>query len=109
MEPQRVERIMNFYIIVSLVAVFGLLLWWLFLAISALRNESQGDKRIIDASREDFARILWHGRRDIAAGNNKGLALYSQGEYNETANANEEAIGLNPKDADAWNKKRRCS
>jgi len=42
---QGVERIMDFYIIVSLVVVFGLLVWWLFLAISALRNESQGDER----------------------------------------------------------------
>jgi hypothetical protein len=33
----------------------------------------------------------------------KGLSLYSQGEYNETVNAYEEAIGLNPEDAEAWN------
>jgi 4-amino-4-deoxy-L-arabinose transferase-like glycosyltransferase len=72
---QGVERIMDFYIIVSLVVVFGLLLWWLFLAISALRNESQGDERIINPIREDFAETLWHGRRDIAAGNKKGPAL----------------------------------
>ena len=58
MEPLRVEMIMDFCIIVSLVVVFGLLLWWLFLAISALRNESQGDGRIINASRDDFAKIL---------------------------------------------------
>ncbi|GEM_PF-2341518 len=62
---------MDFYIIVSLVVVFGLLVWWLFLAISALRNESQGDERIINPIREDFAETY------------------------------EEAIGLNPKDPDA--------
>ena len=36
------------------------------------------------------------------AWNNKDLALYSQGEYDEAVNAYEEAIRLNPKDADAW-------
>jgi hypothetical protein len=30
---------MDFYIVVSLVVVFGLIAWWSFLAISALRNE----------------------------------------------------------------------
>ena len=30
---------MDFYIVVSLVVVFGLIAWWSFLAISAIRNE----------------------------------------------------------------------
>ena len=34
--------------------------------------------------------------------NNKGLALYSQGKYDEAVKAYEEAIWLNPKEADAW-------
>ncbi len=49
---------MDIYIIVSLVTVFGLLFWWLFLAISSLRNESQGNERITNANRRDFAKIL---------------------------------------------------
>ena len=36
------------------------------------------------------------------AWDNKGLALYSHGEYDEAVKAYEEAIRLNPKDADAW-------
>ena len=31
---------MDFYIIISLATVFGLLAWWLYLVISALRDES---------------------------------------------------------------------
>jgi hypothetical protein len=32
--------VMDFYIIISLATVFGLLAWWLYLAISGLRDES---------------------------------------------------------------------
>jgi hypothetical protein len=33
----------NFYALISLAVVFGLLIWWLFLALSCLRKEG-GDK-----------------------------------------------------------------
>jgi len=32
--------VMDFYIIISLATVFGLLAWWLYLAIFGLRDES---------------------------------------------------------------------
>jgi hypothetical protein len=32
--------VMDFYMIISLATVFGLLSWWLYLAISGLRDES---------------------------------------------------------------------
>ena len=39
------------------------------------------------------------------AWNNKGIALYSQGKYNEAIKAYDEAIKLDPKYAMAWNNK----
>ena len=39
------------------------------------------------------------------AWNNKGLALNSQGKYNESIEAYDEAIKLDPKYANAWNNK----
>lgn len=46
---------MDFYIIVSLAAVYGLLAWWLFLAVSGYRDE-------FSIPRAESVPISWHSR-----------------------------------------------
>ena len=46
---------MNYYVVLSLVVVFGLLSWWSYLAISGIRNASLVQQR---GSSRRFSRVV---------------------------------------------------
>lgn len=49
---------MDLYIIISLIAVFGLLIWWLFLAVSGLSEDKENRVTISRAIHYDDCEVI---------------------------------------------------